>query len=212
MPPAGIGAVERARLRLRTSTGRTAVLVPVVARLAVQALGAMANLTLAVMAPAAAPAFGIEPSWIGFYSGVMYIGAVASTLVSGGFVARWGPIRVCQAALLLSGAGLALLPTESFWMLGPSALLVGIGYGPMTPASSHILARKSPPQHMSLIFSIKQTGVPAGYALAGALLPAVVVTLGWQAAAWTAAGLCWALSAVLQIWREAYGEIGRAHV
>src|SRR3546814_15112893 len=98
MPPAGIGAVERARLRLRTATGMTAVLVPVVAMLAVQALGAMANLTLAVMAPAAAPAFGIEPSWIGFYSGVMYIGAVASPLVSGGFVARWGPIRVCQAA------------------------------------------------------------------------------------------------------------------
>src|SRR3546814_13195009 len=95
----------------------------------------------------------------------MYGGAVASTRGSGGFVARGGPIRVCQAALLLSGAGLALLPTESFWMLGPSALLVGIGYGPMTPASSHILARKSPPQHMSLIFSIKQPGVPAGYAL-----------------------------------------------
>src|SRR3546814_14353610 len=75
---------------------RTDPLFPYTTLFRSQALGAMANLTLAVMAPAAAPAFGIEPSWIGFYSGVMYIGAVASTLVSGGFVARWGPIRVCQ--------------------------------------------------------------------------------------------------------------------
>src|SRR5690606_6139134 len=149
---------------------------------------------------------GVDPSWIGFYSGVMYIGAVASTLVSGGFVSRWGPIRVSQVSLLASGLGLALLPWASVWLLAPSALLVGVGYGPMTPASSHILARKSPPQFMSLIFSIKQTGVPAGYALAVSLLPAIVVTWCWQAAAWTAAVLCVALAALLQIWRDAYDD------
>ncbi|MFN4090049.1 MAG: MFS transporter, partial [Alphaproteobacteria bacterium] len=178
-----------------------AVFVPVFAMLAVQAFGSMANLTLAVMAPAAAPAFGLDASWIGVYSGIMYIGAVASTLVSGGFVSRWGPIRVSQVSLLASGFGLALMPIGSAWVLIPSALLVGLGYGPMTPASSHILARKAPPQHMSLIFSIKQTGVPAGYALAGSLLPVIVVTWDWQTAAWTAAGLCVALAFVLQVWR-----------
>ena len=35
---------------------------------------------------------------------------------------------------------------------------------------------------MALTFSIKQTGVPAGVALAGALLPALAVTIGWRMA------------------------------
>jgi hypothetical protein len=35
---------------------------------------------------------------------------------------------------------------------------------------------------MALTFSIKQTGVPAGAALAGAMLPGVALALGWRAA------------------------------
>ena len=55
------------------------------------------------------------------------------------------------------------------------AILLGAGYGPVTPASSHILARSTPPQRLSLVFSLKQTGVPLGGALAGA----VVARVGW---------------------------------
>ena len=35
---------------------------------------------------------------------------------------------------------------------------------------------------MALTFSIKQTGVPAGAALAGAVLPALALALGWRGA------------------------------
>ena len=35
---------------------------------------------------------------------------------------------------------------------------------------------------MALTFSIKQTGVPAGVALSGALLPALALSIGWRAA------------------------------
>lgn len=182
------------------------VAVLVAAMLAVQALGSMANLTLAVMAPAAAPDFGVAPSWIGMYSGIMYVGAVVSTLVSGGFVSRWGPIRVSQVSLVASAAGLALLPTGAAWMLVPSALLVGLGYGPMTPASSHLLARRTPQRFMSLIFSVKQTGVPIGYAIAGSLLTVIVVTWDWRTAAWSAAALCVAMAALLQLWREDFDD------
>mgnify|MGYP003347142796 CR=1 FL=1 len=47
-----------------------------------------------------------------------------------------------------------------------TALLLGIGYGPMPPAGSRILAATAPKQHRSLIFSIKQAGAPAGGAIA----------------------------------------------
>ena len=51
-----------------------------------------------------------------------------------------------------------------------------------------MLARTAPPSRLALTFSIKQTGVPVGAALAGALLPAVALAVGWHATfAWVAA-------------------------
>jgi predicted MFS family arabinose efflux permease len=45
----------------------------------------------------------------------------------------------------------------------------------------HVLIRTAPPSRMALTFSIKQTGGPAGAALAGALLPGLALALGWRA-------------------------------
>jgi predicted MFS family arabinose efflux permease len=44
------------------------------------------------------------------------------------------------------------------------------------------LQRTAPPSRLALTFSIKQTGVPAGVALAGALLPAATLAIGWRPA------------------------------
>ncbi len=65
-------------------------------------------------------------------------------------------------------------------LLVAAAIVIGLGYGPITPASSHVLARTTPPSRMALTFSIKQTGVPAGAAIAGAILPLLAVALGWR--------------------------------
>jgi len=63
-----------------------------------------------------------------------------------------------------------------------SAVVLGLGYGPITPASSHLLARTASPARMGLTFSIKQTGVPAGAALAGLAVPPLAVAAGWRIA------------------------------
>jgi MFS family permease len=112
---------------------------------------------------------------------------MTASLVSGGFIRRFGAIRVSQVCVLLCAAGIALLPVAAAWpmalaigVLAP--LLIGVGYGPITPASSQVLARTAPPSRMALTFSIKQTGVPAGAALAGAVLPGLALSVGWRAA------------------------------
>ena len=75
--------------------------------------------------------------------------------------------------------------------------MLGLGLGPATPASSHILARHTPNHLSSLVFSIKQTGVPIGGILAGALVPLFVVELGWRGAALAVAAMCaWCIVAV----------------
>jgi MFS family permease len=114
------------------------------------------------------------------------------------FIIRYGAIRVLQFCLLLCAVSLALLTTASLAVTVICAIILGLGYGPTTPASSHILSAQTPPKFMPLVFSIKQTGVPLGGVLAGVVVPVVVLGYGWQGAAWAVAALCIVTAFVLQ--------------
>lgn len=148
--------------------------------LAIQAIASMAVLSPPVVAPVIAAALGISPVFAGIYIGVVYIGAMTGSLAAGGAVQRWGPVRVSQGGLVLCGLGLAMFCSGWLPVMAAGALLMGFGYGPITPASSHLLARSTPPHRMSLIFSIKQTGVPLGGILAGAIVPGLMFVIGWR--------------------------------
>lgn len=155
---------------------------PLAITLAIQAMVAMALLTLPAMAPRVAEAVGASPALVGIYIALAYLGAMMASLVSGGAVARYGSIRVSQLSLVISAVGLAICAVPNLWCMGAGALLVGFGYGPITPASSHLLSRTTPAHRMSLVFSVKQTGVPLGAGLAGAIVPGLQLVAGWQAA------------------------------
>ncbi|MGE0747366.1 MAG: MFS transporter [Rhodospirillales bacterium] len=168
------------------------------ATLAVQALVTMSSLAMPIMAPSAAPDIGSPPSVVvGVYSALVYLGAMTATLFCGGFVVRYGAILTSQAALAICAAGLAIATAAAWPLLVVAALVVGLGYGPTTPASSHVLSRHTSPRLMSLVFSIKQTGVPIGGMIAGVLIPALVVTWGWQGAAYAVGAI--ALAGALAI-------------
>lgn len=180
------------------------VLVPVAAMLAAQALLSMATVTLPVLAPAAAAEIGAPLAWIGLFVAIIYASSMASGLASGALVRRWGALRLAQLCLLSAGAGVALLSTGQVAGVATGAVLMGMGYGPLNPASSHLLNRVSPPRHLSKIFSLKQTGVPLGGVLAGALLPPLVLWGGWRVAALCVAGACALLAAALQPLRAGF--------
>ncbi len=151
-------------------SGRTAV-VALAATLAIQVFTSLAATAPAVLAPELAREMGVAPQWIGVFVGLVYLGAMLASLVSAGFIERFGAIRVSQVCVLMCAAGIAavgLLPAAFAGLLVAIAVLIGLGYGPITPASSQILVRTTPPSQMALMFSIKQTGVPVGAALAGA--------------------------------------------
>ncbi|MFA5663050.1 MFS transporter [Castellaniella sp.] len=157
-------------------------LIVLLATLAVQSLVAMCLLTLPVVAPVVARSLGVSPVHVGLYVALAYAAAMASSLVSGGLVRRYGAIRASQAGLVLCACGLlvSLVPHVAVTALG--ALLIGVGYGPITPASSHLLIRSTPAHRLSFVFSIKQTGVPLGGVLAGALVPGLAEFGSWQMA------------------------------
>src|SRR3546814_20024698 len=87
---------------------------------------------------------------------------MASSLLAGGFVRRFGAIRASQIGLLLCAAGVAISVLPSPISMAIGAVLIGLGYGPITPASSHLLARSTPAHRLSFVFSVTQTGVPLG--------------------------------------------------
>ena len=155
---------------------------PLLATLFIQAMVAMALLTLPVMAPVAAKALSVSPAMVGFYVSITYAGAMFASLTSGTTVSRFGPIRVSQLGLLLCALGLCLCASPWLPLIALGALFIGLGYGPITPASSQILARTTPPEQMALVFSIKQTGVPVGSMMAGAIVPSLMLAFNWQ---WT---------------------------
>jgi MFS family permease len=157
-----------------------------------------------VMAPAAAPALGVAPAAVGYFVPIVYLGSMIGTVTAGGWVARFGPILVSQIGLILCLAGLGVAVTGTLPAVLLGALLLGLGYGPATPASSVILARTAPPRLLALLFSIKQTGVPLGTAIAGAAVPVLVLALGWQGAALAIGGACALLAVALVPIRERY--------
>jgi MFS family permease len=171
--------------------------------LAIQVFTSLAATATSVLAPEIGRDLGIAPKLIGVFVGLVYAGSMGASLVSGGFIERFGAIRVSQVCVLFCAAGVALVtaapsvPGVLAPVLVAAAIVIGLGYGPITPASSQVLARTAPPSRLALTFSIKQTGVPVGAALAGALLPAAALAVGWHAAfAWVAAlGLVIVLSA-----------------
>jgi MFS family permease len=179
-------------------------LLPLVATLAVQALVSMASITVPVLAPAAAAEIRVSAGYVGLYVALVYFGSMLSSVASSDLIRRVGAIRISQYCLMLCASGLLLLTLGNVPALVASALLLGAGYGPVTPASSHILVRTTPPAMMSFVFSVKQTGVPVGGALAGIVVPPLVLLGGWRVAAAAVALLCLATAAFAQPIRADY--------
>lgn len=172
--------------------------------LAIQAMVSMALLTLPVMGPEVARALSVPTGLLGVYVALAYLGAMAASVIGGAAVARLGAVRISQLGLLLCAAGLLLSALPWLPAMGLGALLIGLGYGPATPASSHLLARSTPPHRVSLVFSIKQTGVPVGGLLAGAVVPGMALALGWQAALLLVAAACVLCALLAQTVRAAF--------
>ena len=156
------------------------ILAPLSAMMLVQAMTAMAVVTVPVLAPEIAAALAIDTATVGFYQSTAFVGAAFLTLMSGSLVLRYGGVRVNQASVVLAAAGVALAVTGSVPIVVLGGVLAGMGYGLATPAASHVLARIAPPARRGLVFSVKQSAVTLGGLVAGVLFPPVAERFGWE--------------------------------
>lgn len=148
--------------------------------LLVQALTAMAMLVPTVLAPVAAAELGVPAARIGVLVAFTYVSAIVSGLICDGLIARFGPVRVFECAVVLVAVGLASASGGHIALAFVLAALAGAAHGLVNPASSTVLLAASPPRYRSLIFSVKQTGVPLGAAVASLLIPALLQTMHWR--------------------------------
>ncbi|MBX3498833.1 MAG: MFS transporter [Alphaproteobacteria bacterium] len=187
-------------------TSRSLYLTALLSLAAVQALSTMAFNTGAVLAPAAAPVMGATKDDVAYFVAVVYAVSIVAVISAGAITRRLGPIRFTQIALLVSAAGVALLSVGHIAAAIAAAMLIGLGGGPVTVASSQILARVTPARLSNVTFSIKQSGVPLGFALSGAALPSIVEAAGWRHAALTIALLAAAMAIAIHPLRRLYDD------
>lgn len=154
--------------------------------MAIQAAASAAAIAPAVAAPQLIEELGLGTAAVGVYVAILYLSAAVTSQWSAALVKRWGPIRCSQIGLALCALGLGLVGVPNIGLAIVGAVVLGAGYGPITPASSEMLIRTTAPARVALVFSIKQTGVPIGGIVAGLTIPFVLESTG----------LAWALGQV----------------
>ncbi len=163
-----------------------------------QTCATLGRAVIPLIAPAIVADLAISPALVGVFLSVSSAAGFLSTLICGGFILRYGALRMTQVGMLSLGGGLALSATGWIGSFVPGGFASGLGQAVSTPSSSHLLGRFSPPHLAPLIFSLKQTGVPAGLMLAGVLAPALVEAYGWRAAILVCAAICVGTAVALQ--------------
>lgn len=177
-----------------------------VSTVAVQIAIVMASLTLPVLASLIGPAAGIPAYLVGYYSAMIYGFAAATSFATPPLLRRWGGIRLHQGMLAMTAAAMALLVMAVPIAFPISAIVLGCAYGPMNPASTVMLARYTPVRLRARIFSLKQTAVPIGGALAGFAAPIMAAMLGWRGTMLLIAAICLVIAVLIQFWRRQLDE------
>jgi len=183
---------------------RAAVLGPLALTVLLQSMTAFGLHSASIFAPIVGPALDIAPERVSVYVLFAYGAASLVGLGCSGLIARLGPLRIVQIALLGPALGLASAAVGWWPVLLASAMLIGAGNGFTGPVCSHILVQRTPRHVLGLVLSVKQAGVPIGAGIAGALIPALSLAIGWQTAllVLAAAFVLWAI--VLQPLRSDY--------
>lgn len=173
-----------------------------VVTLLVQAINTWSMLAIAAVAPQVAAKLGVGAVLVGYQIALIYGVAAITSVFAGGWVARWGALRVCQISLVTSALGVGMAASGHLSLIVIASMVIGVGYGIINPASSHLLYSRTSPSDRSLVFSIKQTGVPLGGILAGIVTPMLSLIMGWQLAVLAVMPLALALALAVQPLRQ----------
>ena len=119
-----------------------------------------------------APRIGIDPTTLGLYAAAPCVVGFLITFAGGVLAGRYGSFRVATgcAVAVFCAMGIAAWSGASATLV-LAGIVLGLAYGPETPASSTMLFRITPPARRPLVFSLRQTGNQSGAMLGSLALP-----------------------------------------
>ena len=187
------------------------LLIAIVAMLLQQTVATIAKVGLPALFPALADDLSFNAELVLLYTWIYAIVSLAVMAGCGEIIRYFGGLRTSQIGCVFMGLGLAIAAELSVaWIaipiLGFAACLISVGSTVATPASSQILAIYASQKWAPLVFSVKQTGVPAGVAISGLILVPLGVIFGWREALLGMAILCVVMALVLQPVRRKFDE------
>ncbi len=165
--------------------------------LLVQTTMSLLAASIPVLAPAIAAERGWSPTVVAFYPIIVFVTAIVITFYIPELLFRVGGMGLSLASVVIGGAGLLCLLPPYAAAAAAAAVAIGCGTAAMNPASSQVLGPRTTARSAGLVMSIKQTGVPLGGVLAGALVPILASHSGWRMAAVELAAVGSALAIVL---------------
>lgn len=192
--------------QLAASGIQPSVTVVVMATTAAQIASAMGVAIFPVMAPNLARMLEVDASYVGYQISLLFGAAMLASGIVGTIVLRWGACRSMQVALWLSAAGIIAALAGELWLMPLAALCIGASNALAAAGAAHLLFRFGPPQHRNLIFSIKQTGVPLGWAAIALVAPILTLSFGWRVPLLVILAYAVATALLLGRWRRFWDD------
>lgn len=145
---------------------------------ALQAVVALGTFSLSVLAPQ----LGLSVGRLALLNTVLFATGAVSALLAGRLLARFGDWHVAALCAGAVAAGMLCLGlgsvTGAGWAPWCAVLLLGLAFGPETPASAAALTRITPERRRPWVFSVRQTGNQIGAMAGSLLLPALLAVQG----------------------------------
>lgn len=127
---------------------------------------------------------GVREGQLGLAIGAFFLGAAAGSAVLGNVAQRLGGPRAMSTGLAMTVvtgvliAGLARSALSLTFLL----LIAGVSNALTQPAANLMLAERLAVERLGMALALKQSGMPMATMLGGLAVPALALTLGWQAA------------------------------
>ena len=149
--------------------------------LVVQTSISLLSACIPVLAPIIVADRGWNAALVASYPAIVFSVAFLFSFAVPPILASTGGMALSIVCLGLCGIGILCLISPNLALMAGAPLAIGCASASMNPASSQVLGSRSTSRTAGLMISIKQSGVPLGGVLAGALVPWLVIrSSGWR--------------------------------